>query len=328
MSAARHHLRPADPEREALVLGACGFTARSPAHLVDARSDVTCRACLRLMDREAIGSPRAAEAPFAPGPPVPVERQSWDERGAEIVERSVAGDDGVARDGWRTINGALEAWYAVHGASLVASSSRPPSSGGRSHDHTPAAIAHRMTVLPVDVALRAACAPGRSFSGGADGKGALALDARSCLFVCVSFLAKRSAADTAARLATALRLPDEAVTEHQVSIVWRGVRAHVESALVARGLLAHTRARHTDRVASSTDGAQGDEMALLPDGYDLDGWKAVASAIGYSESHARALARDARDPLPVSDLRGRVVARSGDLRAWLARQVRPRVGAA
>lgn len=69
-------------------------------------------------------------------------------------------------------------------------------------------------------------------------------------------------------------------------------------------------------------------MALLPEGFDLEGWKQVASAIGYSESYARGLARLAKDPLPVSEMRGRIIARSSDLRAWLARQVKPKSGAA
>lgn len=333
MSTARHHLRPADSEREALVLGACGFTARSPAHLVDARSDVTCRACLRLMDREAIGSGRAVEAPFTPGPAVPVVPQTWDERGVEIVERSVAGDDGVAPEGWRTLNGALAAWWSVYSSSLVASSSRPPSSGGGGprHDHTPAAIAHRMTVLPVEIAIVAACADGRTFAGDAEGNGALALDSRACRFVVESYQANRSAADTAARLASALGLPDEAVTAHQVGLVYRGVRAHVEAELVARGLIARTRVSHTRERASSAE--VGDEMALPP-GYDLDGWKAIAGAAGLAESHCRAMSRAASDPLPVHEMtlpgatRPRILGRASEIRAWLARQVKPRAGAA
>lgn len=325
MSAARVHLRPADARAD-LVLGACGFTARDATHLTNDRAAVTCRACVRLLDRETIGhrdaKPSNAIEPFAPGPAVPVERQSWDDRGPAIVERSIAGDDGAEREGWRTLNGALAAWWAVSGSSLVASSSRPPSSGSGSRtDHMPAAIAHRTKVLPVERAIDAACAPGRSFTGDAEGKGALELDARACRFVVECYLAGRSAGDTAARLASAMRLADDAITAHQVGLVWRGVRAEVERALRERGLLRSRAREHTQQRESSS--TEGEPMAHLP-GHELEGYKGIAAYLGVSETTVkRIIARAAAEnPLRVARYLGGVYASKAEVDAWRTREAK------
>lgn len=62
------------------------------------------------------------------------------------------------------------------------------------------------------------------------------------------------------------------------------------------------------------------------DGFDCEGWAQVADALGCSQNHARMLERRASsdDPMPVSMVGRQVIAKGDELRAWAARQVRPR----
>lgn len=322
MSKPRTHYDPG--QTGGMLVALCGWSPRDASHLATERADVTCRACIRALDRATIGhrDVKPENVSFEPGPAVPVERQTWDEHGREVARRSREGDDGSEREGWRTLNGALQAWWSVNGSSLIASSSRPPSDGGSSsrHDHTPAAIAHRMKVLPVEIAITAACAPGRSFAGGEDGRGALTLDARACRFVIESYLATRSASDTAARLASALGLDVDAITAHQVGLVWRGVRAEVERDLAARGLLRVRAREHTQGAASSSSG-EGEQMAHLP-GHELEGYKGIAQYLGVSETTVkRIIARSSDDnPLRVARYLGSVYASKAEADAWRRRE--------
>lgn len=289
------------------------------SRVTDEPAAVTCRRCRAWL---AAQEPTPAE-PFTPGAPVEVHAQEWDDRGPAIVYRSIAGDDGSELDGWRTLDAAFRAWHAVSVGSLVPSSSAERSGGGGSGDHTPGSIACRARVLPVEIAIVAACSAGVTFAGAADGRGSLYLAPGTCRTIVEAYVIDRwSAEDIAARVATALHLGDDGVTAHQVALVWRGVRVAVRADLERRGLIARARAIHTPEVASSRRD-KGDAMALPP-GYDVETWRRIADATGLAESTCRKLAARAEDPLPVRDYLGAAVARRAELSAWALRQVKIR----
>lgn len=54
---------------------------------------------------------------------------------------------------------------------------------------------------------------------------------------------------------------------------------------------------------------------------DLEGWAAIADAIGRNERTARHYARRADDPLPVYKGLGRAVAYHAELEEWVRRQL-------
>jgi len=97
-------------------------------------------------------------------------------------------------------------------------------------------------------------------------------------------------------------------TAHHVGMLVRGIRADAGPILVCKGIL-------PSRVAEEG------ETVRIP-GYDLDGWKEIADALGCSVSSAqRARSRG----LPVREVAGtgRVVASRSEVQSWLASQVRP-----
>lgn len=98
-------------------------------------------------------------------------------------------------------------------------------------------------------------------------------------------------------------------TARHVGLLVRAIRADAAPLLAAKGILP-SRAHDTE----------GDDMRIP--GYDLDGWKEIADALGCSVSSAqRARARG----LPVREVAvtGRVVASRSEVQSWLASQVRP-----
>jgi hypothetical protein len=98
-------------------------------------------------------------------------------------------------------------------------------------------------------------------------------------------------------------------TAHHVGLVVRAVRAKMAPILVSKGILPERAAMPEER-----------ETMKIP-GYDLDGWKEIADALGCSEATAR---RRREEGLPVRtiDSSGRVIASRAEIAAWLRAQVR------
>lgn len=61
-------------------------------------------------------------------------------------------------------------------------------------------------------------------------------------------------------------------------------------------------------------------MTLAP--FDLQGWKAIADALGVSVDTARRYATTGEDPMPAYRFMGSVRARSTEIEAWAERQTR------
>lgn len=303
-----------------LLIGVCGYAASGQARLTSDACAVTCRACRKRMGRAALESPaaRAALETFVPGESYEVHRQQWDERGPEVVRRSIAGDDAPRPDGWPSLDAALRAWVRVCSASLVASSSSYGSGGGRT-DHEPAAMSRVASVVPVERAIELACADGRVFAGDAEGRGCLMLSSVDVRFVIELCIAGRGEADASGRLASRLRLNDSDVTERQVSIIWREARRSMQAYLAARKLIPRVRAHET------RSSQEDDTMAHLP-GYELEGIKAIAAHMGVSEATVKRIIRRSPDqnPLRVADYMGGVYASRADVEAWRAREARVR----
>lgn len=60
---------------------------------------------------------------------------------------------------------------------------------------------------------------------------------------------------------------------------------------------------------------------MAPEGWDLDGWKEIASIVGRSEDSCARLAARGDDPLPIARYGNRVIARRAELLAWVSREV-------
>ena len=63
-----------------------------------------------------------------------------------------------------------------------------------------------------------------------------------------------------------------------------------------------------------------EEGAVSVRTWDLDGWKAIAGALGVSVRTAMRWAGTGADRMPVFQVRGRTKARAAAIRMWLSRQ--------
>lgn len=297
-----------DDEKTGAHRTACGRVWQAASVVTLDRADVTCRSCARRLRARSVPPP----PPFVPGPPVPSPpRQVWDGRGRGIVQRSIKGDDGADREQWPTVDHALRDWFAVRCASLLGSSTRFGESSGQRGDRTPVAVARVVRVLPVDRAVARACHGGIRFDGGADGAGSLELSARACQSVVEHVQLGRSMADASERVSSAFRV---VLTERQARSVWTRIRGAIGERLHAAGLLGASPKRERAQ-------REGASMAKPP-GYDLDGWKEIASHLGCGETTAKRWAQRGSDPLPTAEYNGSRVASKARLDAWRARQVR------
>lgn len=59
-------------------------------------------------------------------------------------------------------------------------------------------------------------------------------------------------------------------------------------------------------------------------GWDLQGWIEISLEVGLHEDTCRRMSQRDDDPLPVLDYFGLMVAHRADVRAWIARQAKPR----
>jgi hypothetical protein len=272
-------------------------------------AEVTCGGCLSWLARRPAPEPEPPPHTITSRPAPPP--QAWDDRGTDIVARSRAGDDGPRREGWGSIDGALEAWWNIIGRSLIASSTSFGGAGGGG-DGTPAWADRRGRVVWVGVALARACAVGRHFDGDADGDGALDLSPGDCATIVGQYLAGQ---DDATRIAERL---GPRVTANQVGLVWREIKRSVSRDLEGRGLL--------PRRAENRDTREVKEARMaLPAGYDVEGWKEIADELHLSESQARELDRRGELRGIVDSYGGhRVIAKRTSLRAFAASRVRAR----
>lgn len=290
----------------------CGWSA---VLLTDSTVEVTCKHCKR----------RLAEAPPVPEVPEVLGVEAPAVRGAhELTPGQVALIEKSKAAGLDEPRARFRGWEALHrqhagvidDGSPVRSSSDPGRFGARVQSSGGAVRmpSGRDDMIEVDVALERATAtvlivgPHRLtgaqqravYLARCEGRplvGRIAPDRKGLVTTRVPL----SAAQVAERLGGDW-------TPHHVGLVVRAVRARMAPILVSKGILPE-RAMPEER-----------EAMKIP-GFDLDGWKEIADALGCSEATAR---RKREEGLPVRtiDSSGRVIASRAEIAAWLRAQVR------
>jgi len=313
------HLRRPRQDGEGLDLrfSLCGMVA---VDVTDEAVAVTCRLCRRSMLDAAARSAAVATAEALDGlwrrPTRGASRLTAAQ--ARAIERSVAGDDG------EPTRARFRGWAALHehrarvvdDGCPVRSTSDPGRFGARSHSSGGAVRmpSGRDDVIEVDRALAAATAHPRII-----GPHRLEQAAQLAIYLARSEgrpLVGRIAEGRKGLVTTRAPLSAEQVAErlgngwtaHHVGMLVRGIRADAGPILARKGIL-------------PSRAAEEGETVRIP-GYDLDGWKEIADALGCSVSSAqRARSRG----LPVREVAGtgRVVASRSEVQSWLASQVRP-----
>jgi hypothetical protein len=250
-----------------MTVSLCGWTNVELTHDRDA---VTCNRCKRRMHREIVGERKPEPVAFDPTP-YPIHRQTWEH--ADEARRSI---DGVTvREGWDSVHHALRDlsfWFGQDSSRIPPAAwaklsrdenkLRPLGERARSSGDGSSATDRKLHTLPVERAMREACAGGYAFAGGEDGAGALTLAPEQCSEI----LFRRARGEEAARFAELFN-----ATPVQVGIVYREKSRAIESILYARGLLPRARASHSPK-ATSSNRREGDherrQHLSADDGHD------------------------------------------------------------
>ena len=301
-----------------LRVSLCGMLA---VDVTEEAVAVTCRLCrdrLRAAQEPAHEPPPSGEWLR---PPRGASRLTQAQRRA--IARSVAGDDdAVTRSRFR-------GWAALHehrarvvdDGCPVRSTSDPGRFGARSHTSGGAIRmpSGRDDVIEVDRVLDVVTRSPRTV-----GPHTLAQAAQLAIY-----LARAEGRPLVGRIApgrkgiVATRVPLSAAqvaerlggdwTAHHVGLLVRGIRAVAEPMLIAKGIL-------PARLASEA-AEQSETMRI--DGYDLEGWKEIADALGVSEDTAQ---RYRSTGLPVFEVTGsrRVIASRAAVTAWNLARVQPK----
>lgn len=311
MTARALHMRRPRREGEGLDLrfSVCGMVA---VDVTESHVEVTCRLCQRAL-ADAVVVP--VEETLGVEVPAVIGARRVDAIAHRIIARSIEGDDG------EETRARFRSWEALHeqrarvldDGSPVRSTSDPGRFGARAQSSGGAVRmpSGRDDMIEVDIALERATAcvlrigphelaPSAQraiYEARCEGRplvGRIA-DGRKGILVTRAPL---SAAQVAERLGGEW-------TAHHVGMVVRSVRAKAGPLLVAKGILPARAIR--------------EETDMKVPGFDLDGWKEIAALVGCSEATAKRYASDRS--LPVTRLtNGRVVAKSGEVRAWVSRQ--------
>jgi hypothetical protein len=293
---------------------------------------ITCRGCARLVSADPVPPVVEPETPFEPSGPYAAPRATTtlDARAAREVLRSLAGE--APDPARRTLDGALRRWFAHRLASML----RPAPVIEGERDRAPVdddrarmpssdrgVIEAHASVHWTDRAIDAACAEGVAFAGGADGAGALTLDAPALRRLVILYVEDRkSAREIGDLIAAHAGLDIDAITDRQVGLAWRTLRKRMQGWLEVRGLVDPlARAREIPYSAGPGQASEGDMAA----GYEIEGWKDIATACGCSVSRLqRLMGTSDAPPVHRDHLRGVVVAKRSDLESWRARQVKPK----
>lgn len=304
----------------------CGRPFMPAARVTTAAAAVTCRGCARLL---AASAPPPIVTPFTPsGPyPAPKAQRDVDPVGIRAIRYSI---DGEAPDQFNDLGHALWAWsHPLPWHDGLRSNSHDADQRGGDGERIPNAPLHR--IAPVAKAIEAACAAGYQREGGERRVGSVRLSPDDCARIVRGILGgPREPSISAQQIADDLNADAERlahgehhVTAQQVGRAWAHLRRSIGTWLWERGMLARQpiERRASDRPVKGDITSEVDPMAPLPPGYDVGGWKEIASVVGLSASTLQRL-RSSSDPPPVHDDITGVVARRADLIAWRARQVK------
>lgn len=321
-----------------LRVSLCGMLA---VDVTEEAVTVTCRLC---RDRLRAAQEHAHEPPPSGEwlrPPRGASRLTQAQRRA--IARSVAGDDdAVTRSRFR-------GWAALHehrarvvdDGCPVRSTSDPGRFGARSHTSGGAIRmpSGRDDVIEVDRVLDVVTRSPRTVGPHVLGQAAqLAI-----------YLARAEGRPLVGRIApgrkgiVATRVPLSAAqvaerlgsdwTAHHVGLLVRGIRAVAYPLLVAKGILPPPPTVLEDAVREDREMLEDRERAreeraaweaqMKLDGYDLEGWKEIADALGVSEDTAQ---RYRSTGLPVFEVTGsrRVIASRAAVVAWNLARVQPK----
>lgn len=304
------------PSHGPVLIGTCGIVGK----VTKVRERVTCRVCLQRMAapvEAGIGVERAVVGGARSLPPDAL----------AIVERSKLGADEAQRARF----GSWAALHELHAAvvddgSPVRSSSDPSRFGSRvSTSARPARGVGRDDIVAIDLALQRACSAGVYVAGVLVGHAeVLAVYLARCEG---QPFGARIAEQRKGRVTRRLGCSAEDVakqwgnghTAHHVAQLVREVRRRALPLMVRAGLM---------------EGNDTEEATMNVPGFDLNGWKEIAGALGVSVPTATRYARASTDPLPIAhvgtaDAACRsVIAKRADVTAWMVRRVTHVAGSA
>lgn len=328
MTRALHMRRPRQPgEGLDLRFSLCGMVA---VDVTDEAVSVTCRLCRRALADAAARSAVAAvvevlgvEAPAVRG------AHALTSAARRAVERSRRGEDQGEAPRWRTLEAAYAHWARVlDDGAPVRSSSDPGRFERGGQDPTSGGGAVRTPSGRDDVAdlgMAETRAVSRPLSVGPHAVGS----ERQRAILRARYMGRPVHVQTTGLAARVTQrrpmLLDEIAAEmgadwtpHQVAIVVRRLSLAMREDLVARGVLDRAELRRGTRAAKESD-----EMRVP--GYDLEGWKAIADAIGTSVRTAQEHAKLRGLPICTTTTGG-VRASSATLRSWLTAQIQAKAG--
>lgn len=289
-------------------IGVCGSEKVQTTPL---RGDVTCPRCAEAMpaaETWAIGEERE----LARG------AHALTLREAQLVARSVAGEDEEERTRWRSLDAAFAQYVRVIDDGTPMRSSfrnEMPVQGGTGNVRATG----REEVIAVEVALERAFTAPRTFR-----EVTLSAGDQRRIFELVRFgrvETKRTAPGRKGSIRwrvpcsaseVAERDLGGALTAHEVGVVVRAGNTAIARHLVEKGEL---RERASGEERREGKRAEGDEMAKMP-GYDVEGVKEIAQHLDLSPTTVkRLMAREAR-PLPVRKYLAFILAKKSELDAW------------
>lgn len=298
---------------------ACGV---SPSAITNNRAEVTCRLCLRAIDRvEAVAieirdrrgdaSPAVLDGPG---------QSEVGAEGARAIARSIAGEPVSTGARWGSVSAAMSALAETHDARRSVASSSDWASKGTGGGRTPTTPREtREDFVDLEAAFERAVGAVRV------GVDTVPRDAVRAIAE-ARLLGRRIERKVLDRMGTdrksttlhraevtALETAELAgMTRTQVAIVVRAVRRRLAEELVRKGLV-------PARALVRESGQQ--QEAEMASAFDLESWKSIAPIVGRSEDVCKRLAQRDADPLPVSRYLGRVVAKREEIEAWIARQL-------
>lgn len=296
-----------------------------PSSVTDQRGEVSCRLCVRALERveakvEAERDKRG-DRPTVDGLTGPTPLSSSERR---IVDGSIAGEPVSSGPRWGSPDAAWEMLVLSQAERRsIASASRAErffgigGSGG-----TPTTPRETQEdLVEVEKARDLACKPMTIGDVDLTGEQVLAIAQARCVGHVVwkpGYMMGGTIVPGRGRHAAVEKVSAEGIaaetglTKHQIGMVVRRVRASMAATLAHKGL---ARARPTEQRESE------DEMAKVI-GYDLSGWKDIASHLDRSESWCRERGERKDDPLPVKRIGREVVAIKAEVTTWYARQLR------
>ena len=290
--------------------------------VTDVHADVTCRLCLARFP--ALAPHEVAPEAYGVEAAAVVGTREVPAVGLRAVERSIAGDDDCGP------RARFRGWAQLHehcarvrdDGSPVRSTSDPGRFGARAQTSGSAVRlpSGRDDVIEVERVLARATAHGaRDPRGGTRDRLSSSMTLAVYLLRCEGRpLVERIAADRKGLVVRRVELSADQVAErlgdgwtaHHVGLLVRAVRAVAGPMLEAKGILP---ARATREESES----------MRIDGYDLEGWKEIADALGVSEATARRY-QDAGLPVAVVGGSGRIVANRSAVCAWNCARVQPK----